>query len=37
MFRPFTLAVFRLRNEKKKLGKQLYSTYVGCTQWGGKR
>ena len=21
----------------KKLSKQLYSTYVGCIQWGGKR
>jgi len=28
MFRHFTLAIFRLRNEK--LSKQLYSTYVGC-------
>jgi len=36
MFRHFTLAIFRLRNEKK-LSKQLYSTYVGCIQWGGKR
>jgi len=36
MFRHFTLAIFRLRNEKK-LSKQLYSTYVGYIQWGGKR
>ena len=36
MFRHFTLAIFGLRNEKK-LSKQLYSTYVGCIQWGGKR
>jgi len=35
MFRHFSLAIFRLRNEK--LSKQLYSTYVGCIQWGGKR
>jgi len=36
MFRPFTLAIIRLKNEK--LGKQLYSTYVDCIQWvGGKR
>jgi len=35
MFRHFTLAIFRLRNEK--LSKQLYSTYVDCIQWGGKR
>ena len=34
MFRPFSLAIFRLINEK--LSKQLYSTYVGCIQWGGK-
>ena len=33
MFRHFTTAIFRLRNEKK-LSKQLYSTYVGCMQWG---
>ena len=31
MFRPFTLAIIRLRNEKK-LGKQLYSSYVGSVQ-----
>ena len=31
MFRPFTLAIFRLRNEKK-LSKKLYSTYVGYIQ-----
>ena len=36
MFRPFTLAVIRLRNEKK-LSKQLYLSYVGCVQWRGKR
>jgi len=36
MFRHFTLAVFRLRNEKKN-SKHLYSTYVGCIQWEGKR
>ena len=35
-FRHFTLVIFRLRNEKKKLSKQLYSTYVGCMQWGGE-
>jgi len=34
MFRHFTLAIFRLRNEKK-LSKQLFLTYVGCIQWGG--
>jgi len=38
MFRHFTLANFRLRNEKnEKLSKQLYSTYVGCIEWGGKK
>jgi len=37
MFRNFTLAIFRLRNEKKKLIKQLYSTYAGFIQWSGKR
>jgi len=35
MFRPFSLAIFRLRNEK--LSKQLHSTCVVCIQWGGKR
>jgi len=35
MFRHFSLAIFRLIN--KKLSKQLYSTCVGCVQWGGKR
>ena len=35
MFQHFTLAIFKLRN-KIKLSKQLYSTYVGCIQWGGK-
>jgi len=34
MFRHFTFAIFRLRNEK--LSKQLYATYVGCIQWGGQ-
>ena len=37
MFRHFTLAIFRLRNEKKNLSKQQCSTYVGCIQWEGKR
>jgi len=37
MFRHFTLAILRLRNEKKKLSKQLYLTCVGCIQRGGKR
>jgi len=36
MFRHFSLAIFRLINEKK-LSKQLYSTCVCCIQWGGKR
>jgi hypothetical protein len=35
MFRHFTLVVFRLSNEK--LSKQLYLTYVGSIQWGGKK
>jgi len=35
MFQHFTMAIFRLRNEK--LSKQLHSTYVGRIQWGGKR
>ena len=35
MFRPFSLAIFRLINEK--LSKQLHSACVGCTQWIGKR
>ena len=35
VFRHFTLAIFRLRNEK--LSKQLYLTCVGCIQWEGKR
>ena len=26
-----------LQVEIEKLIKQLYSTYVGCIQWGGKR
>jgi len=34
MFRPFSLAIFRLINEK--LSKQLQLTCVGCIQWGGK-
>jgi len=37
MFRHLTMAIFRLRNEGKKLSKQLYSTYVGGKQWGAKR
>ena len=36
MFRHLTMAIFRLRNEKKHI-RQLYSTYVGCIQWVGKR
>jgi len=35
MFRPFSLAIIRLINEK--LSKQLHSTCVGYIQWGGKR
>jgi len=35
MLRHFTLAIFRLRNEK--LSKQLYSTYVGCIHRGEVR
>jgi len=35
MFRHLTMAIFRLR--MKKLRKQLYSTYVDCIHWGGKR
>ena len=35
MFRLLAMAIFRLR--LKKLSKQLYSTYVGCIQWGRKR
>ena len=35
MFRPFTLAIFMLR--KEILSTQLYSNYVGCIRWGGKR
>ena len=35
MFRPFTMAIFSLRLEE--LSRQLYSTCVGCIQWGGKR
>ena len=35
MFRLFTLPIIRLRNEKTN--KQLYSSCVGCVQWGGKR
>jgi len=34
MFRPFSLAIFRLINEK--LSKQLHLTCVGCIQWRGK-
>ena len=33
MFRHFSLAIFRLINEK--LSKQLRLTYVGCIQQGG--
>jgi len=36
MFLHLIMAIFRLRNEKK-LSKQLYSAYVGCIQWAGKR
>ena len=35
MFRPFSLAIFRLISEQ--LSKQLHSNCVGCIQWGGKR
>ena len=31
------LDIGRLQVEIKKLIKQLYSTYVICIQWGGKR
>jgi len=34
MFRPFSLAIFRLINEK--FSKQLHLTCVDCIQWGGK-
>ena len=34
MFRHFTLAIFRLK--MKKINKQLYWSYVGCIEWGGK-
>jgi len=34
MFRPFSLAIFRLIIEK--LSKQLHLTCVGCIQWGGQ-
>ena len=34
MFRHLTMAIFRLRTKKTK---QLYSNYVGCIQWDGKR
>jgi len=34
MFRPFSLTIFRLINEK--LSKQLNSTCVGCKQWGSQ-
>jgi len=37
MFRPFSLAIFRLIIEKiSKQSKQLHLTCVGCIQWGGK-
>jgi len=35
MFRPISLAIFGLINEK--LSKQLHLTCVGCIQWVGKR
>jgi len=35
MFRPFSLAIFGLKNEK--LSKQLHLTCVDCIQWAGKR
>jgi len=35
IFQPFSLAIFRLINEK--LGKQLHSGRVGYIQWGSKR
>ena len=35
MFRHFTLAILRLRNEK--ISEQLYSTCVGSIQWGRKK
>jgi len=35
IFRPFSLAIFRLVIETK-LNKQLHLTCVGCIQWGGK-
>ena len=34
MFQPFSLAIFKLINEK--LSKQLHLTCVGCIQLGGK-
>jgi len=37
MFRPFSLAIFRLIIAKLKTpSKQLYMTYVSFVQWGGK-
>jgi hypothetical protein len=35
MFRHLTMDIFRLR--MRNISKQLYSTYVGCIRWGGKR
>ena len=35
MFRPFTLAIIRLSNEKNLVSSRTCS-YVGCVQWGGK-
>jgi len=35
MFRHYSLAIFRLINEK--FNKQLHSICVCCKQWGGKR
>ena len=32
MFRPLTMAIFKLR--KETISKQLYSTYMGCKQLG---
>jgi len=34
MFRPLSLTIFRLINEKS--GKKLHSTCVGCIQLGGQ-
>jgi len=37
VFRHFTLAIFRLINEKLSKQLRVYWTFVGCIQWGGKR